>query len=339
MRERPQRHWLATTAIACTFAAACSSHATSQTKGTPVKMIRTACFIGDPHAWLTGAQAEDGSFPGADRKPSVTMTCLTTLALLADGSTMRAGPDKKAIRNAVRWLIAQQRPDGSFHPGGKNSTRQHGLVTYTLVEAAGLSEYRLLWNKVAPALKTTLALRNNDGGWSCDSTQKTSDAETTAWCALACMSARFFQHAAPGQPQQEALVGWFHRHPAKTTKHAAMELYCRVIADKKPSDRTDRARPPHTLASHPLAERMLAEASLKDPDECYWVSNALYAAGGEHWKAWQPKLKMLESTRNTDFESEHYKTWPPSNGLGRTTTSILRVLTMQAYYRYTRLIR
>ncbi|MFT4842430.1 MAG: hypothetical protein ACJA0V_002155 [Planctomycetota bacterium] len=80
---------------------------------------------------------------------------------------------------------------------------EHGIATYTLVEAAGLSDYCLLWDYAEPAVKTLLAHRNDDGGWSGDQYQDHRDALATAWCALACMSAKHFGHAAPEQPSNE----------------------------------------------------------------------------------------------------------------------------------------
>jgi len=343
MSKRPPRFWLAPPAILCLLAAACASPAPAQTKDKPVKMTRTVCLAGDRFPWITNNQAEDGSFSGPDGKPDLTATCLMTLALLGDGSTMRAGPDRARIKKAVLWLRAQLMADGTFRPFGKrarkNSTRANGLATYTIVEAAGLSEYRLLWKTVDPAVKALLALRNDDGGWSSDPTQKNSDSEATAWCALACMSARFFRHPAPGQPSQKHLVDWFHRHPAKTAKHAAMELLCRVTADKLPTDEYNGAQTAHVLADHPLVERLLAEASVEKPDECYWASNALFAVGGKPWKAWQPRLTAITTSQNTAPKSEHYLTWDPGHGHTRFETTSLRVLTLQTYYRFSHLVR
>ena len=118
-----------------------------------------------------------------------------------------------------------------------------------------------------------------------------------------------------------------------------MELYCRATAHKKPTDDRNTTRHDVTLANHPLAERILAEAAIEHPDECFWASNALFAVGGDTWKAWQANHEGLEALRIKDFESEHYGSWHPVDGLGRIETTAFRILALQAFYRYSALNR
>ena len=364
MRKRSNYRWLAATGITCVLVAACASPARPDgPEKEPRKTI--SCYFGTSQPWFTKQQAEDGSFADDDGKPDIATTCLVALSLLGDGSTMRAGPDKVIIKKAVGWLRKIQRADGTFATGvgsastEPNSTRQHALATYTLVEAAGLSKYRLLWNYTTPAVNALLARRDQDGGWRSDPSQPHGDAQTTALAALACMSARFFDHAAPEQPSNRDLMRWFDEHPAATGVHAAAELSCRHVAGQasgqlasaQPTTAQPAIAQPATaqpataqlatarLAIERLADLVLAEATIGDPIKCLWSSNALYVAGGKHWQTWQAKLKPLTSITEMDADSDHFGSVEPAGGQGRTSTTALRFLTMQSYYRYSRLIR
>lgn len=337
MGERIHSSWLATAAWTCTLLVACASPTASSTAtNAAAKRVTYSCMPSSPDTAPARNQAQDGSYSDGsysgsnessnERRSDIETTCLMTLSLLGDGSTMRAGFYKTQIKNAIRWLRHAQQPDGTIGAtagtASNNNMVEHGLATYTLVEAAGLSDYRLLWNCAKPAMKALLAHRNDDGGWSSDQDQ--SEALATAWCALACMSARHFGQATPEQPSNQDLMVWFDRHPATTAEHAACELLCRSVAGQTSPD---------------LVHRVLAEATVTDPDECYWASTALYVLGGPSWKTWQAKMADIDSMRITDIENEHFGCYPPAGRRGLITTTALRALSLVAYYRYSRLIR
>jgi hypothetical protein len=334
MAERIHSPRLATAAIAATLLAACATPTASDPEpDAVVEMMTYSCPDGSAYSTFTRNQAPDGSYSDSSDLSSehtdIETTCLMSLSLLGDGNTMRSGAKKTLVKKAIRWLVKAQRPDGTFAAtatgtASNDNMFEHGLATYTLVEAAGLSDYHLLWKYAEPAVKTLLAHRNDDGGWSGDQYQGHSDALATAWCALACMSAKHFGHAAHEQPSNENLMVWFDRHPATTIEHAASELFCRSFAGQTSPD---------------LVRRVLAEASVTDPDECFWASTALYLVGGPSWKAWETKTNDLQSTRIDNLDSQHFGGFPPAGRRGPIATTALRVLALQAHYRYSRLIR
>ncbi|MGK0205936.1 MAG: hypothetical protein ACI9S9_005029 [Planctomycetota bacterium] len=333
MSDRIDRFWLATTAIAGTLLAACATPMVNDTQAPEAaKTTVTVCYAASPYPAFVQNQASDGSYSdnvGSEskgsngaRKPDITVTCLVTLALLGDGSTMRAGPERAQIKNAMRWLRNTQRPNGTV--GAPGNMLEHGLATYTLVEGAGLSNYSLMWDHANPAMKALLAHRNEDGGWSSDPNQDHSDAEATAWCTLACMSARFFEHAAPKQPSDEDLLTWFDHHPATTAEHAACELLCRAIAGQ---------------TAPALANRVRAEASIEDPDECFWATSALFLLEGPNWEEWRLKMKGLESKMNRDKGHKYFGCYPATGRRGAISTTALVSLALEPFYRYSRLMR
>lgn len=73
--------------------------------------------------WLADQQKEDGSWVGrADSQPT-TMTALAGLALLMDGSTLKAGPYAPHLRKAVEWMHKHANEEGLIgkaHPSENN---------------------------------------------------------------------------------------------------------------------------------------------------------------------------------------------------------------------------
>ena len=293
-----------------------------------------------PHAetWFSRHQASDGTWANAAGEPDLEATCLCTLALLGDGSTMRAGPYRLQIKNAMRWLLNQQQADGTFASTGRDCIREQALATYLMVEAAGLSKYRLLWQPAISGLQAVMAHRDANGGWRSHGDQEHTDARTTGWCTLAILSARRFQDSVPDDlnlpaslPATKELLTWFDQHPAKTTEAAAIDLLCRRFAGQAATVR------PELLHA---ANRPLADSQARDAYEVFWTTYALSHVGGTHLQHWQEQLKDLAATKAHDLEDLYqYGSWPPSGELSRAATTALFALSEQVYYRYAKLLQ
>jgi hypothetical protein len=289
--------------------------------GTSTTRNTVSCF---PRAetWFERHQDSDGSWANDHGEPDFEATCLCALALLGDGSTMRSGPYKLPIKRAIRWLRNRQQADGTFASSDDHRIRQHALATYVMVEAAGLSNYRLLWQNVMPALRTLIACRDPDGGWRAAREQTQCDARTTGWAILALLSAREFQDTAPDElpwptnlPTNAQLVTWFDQHPADNTEAAAIELLCRQFAGQ-------------TIANRPAllqtANRLMADTQTHNPLQVFWTSYALTRIGGMHWQQWQQQLKALSERKAADLEDlGNYGSWPASGELSRAATTAL----------------
>ncbi|MFO1078523.1 MAG: hypothetical protein U1E73_12440 [Planctomycetota bacterium] len=86
------------------------------------------------------------------------------------------------------------------------------------------------------------------------------------------------------------------------------------------------------------ANQLLAIADPDDPWCCYWATYALFQVGGEPWAKWNKKLDgAVTKTQATDGDDAG--SWPPVAGITRAQATALRVLTLEAYYRYTRIVR
>jgi hypothetical protein len=121
--------------------------------------------------WLAKNQHKDGHW--ADQYP-VTMTALSGMALLMEGSTIREGKYKDNIRRAVDWLMAHSQPNGLIGnlsmPGEAGRYMYgHGFGTLFLSCVVGEEEEgdrrRRLVDILERACKFSHAAQTSRGGW------------------------------------------------------------------------------------------------------------------------------------------------------------------------------
>jgi hypothetical protein len=121
--------------------------------------------------WLAKNQHKDGHW--SDQYP-VTMTAVSGMALLMEGSTIREGKYKDHIRRAVDWLMGHSHPNGMI--GNPNMPGEagrymygHGFGTLFLSCVVGEEEEgdrrRRLVDILERACKFSHGAQTNRGGW------------------------------------------------------------------------------------------------------------------------------------------------------------------------------
>jgi hypothetical protein len=109
------------------------------------------------------------------------------LGWLANGSTMRSGPDEDRIRNQLRILRDRLQPDGTFRGFEQPLTRrQHLLLTLAIEDAFARSNYTLLKPLVERASANCVTLAYAEPALPAEE-----------FALLACLADRLARHAAP----------------------------------------------------------------------------------------------------------------------------------------------
>lgn len=276
--------------------------------------------------WTGRQQRADGAMP-PDGEPDREGMALWCLACLADGTTLDAGIHRDSLRRCIGWLVANQDDDGSFEDLSPGSVQRQAQITYALAEACGLSPSGDLLRQAAmDALQWLFARREQDGGWS-PIPGTPSHAAVTAWALTANASASFFGLRGPMPPGSG--VEWFDTHGSDEPLPAAAELFSRFFAGQDPKD---------TPRMTALADSLLARADPQDPHTAFWTTHALFQQGGRHWVQWSKRLHAaIAKTQLRDGDLNG--SWAPAPGCSRLVTTALHILSLQAYYRYTRLVR
>lgn len=115
--------------------------------------------------WLAARQQPDGRWlcrpmPGATDDQASTAFAL--LALLADGNSAAGGPHAAAVVKGIDWLLAQQKPDGSF--GGARLYTE-GLCTLAIVEAFVMGGTEQHYHAAQRGIEYVVACQRPEGGW------------------------------------------------------------------------------------------------------------------------------------------------------------------------------
>ncbi|MCB9876946.1 MAG: terpene cyclase/mutase family protein [Planctomycetes bacterium] len=300
----------------------------------------------------------------------VGVTGLALLAFLGDGSTMRSGPYKENIKRGVNWLRGQQQENGLF--GGNAShdfIYDHAIAAYAMCEAFGLSGSKLLKPTAQKAINYLESHRNPYSVWRYQPRDNDNDISVTGWCIMAYESGQFFgldinktalqlcetfldqvsdstgKHGytkagegssrKPGEHQTKFPI-------EKGEALTAVGLFCRFFMNQDPKE-----KPIMTAAANLIrAKPPVWDEKGGSIDHYYWyyATYALFQYGGQHWKDWQKKLEtaVVNNQRKDKAQKNLFGSWDPvgvwGEDGGRVYSTAILTLTLEAYYRYSRLV-
>jgi hypothetical protein len=315
--------------------------------------------------------AEGVACDGAgDPLHDVGVTGLALLALLGDGSTLRQGPYREPIRRGVIWL-RQQQDDATGCLGttaSQHAIYGHAIATLALCEACGLSNYKTLRPTVQKALDYLQSHRNPYGVWRYQPRSGDQDMSVTGWAALALIAAHEFEFAVDRNALADVdafvvqktdtagRVGYLERggmSARRSGEHAlrfpvdrnecmtSVALLCRALTVPDPrSDARAQAHLAVVMRKLPAWRTDTGGSSL-DFYAWYYGSYAVNQMGEPHWTQWSRALTdaVLKKQRG---DGNFKGSWDPVDAWGedggRVYSTATLALTLQAYYRYARVI-
>ncbi len=298
----------------------------------------------------------------------VGVTGLALLTFLGNGNTMRAGPYKDVVKKSVKWLRDQQGQNGLF---GTKATHDfvygHAVATIAMCEAYGLSKYKMLKKNAQKGIDYLESHRNPFGLWRYMPRDNDNDVSVSSWCLMAYKSAQDFGldvnktafkngaamldmwtdpktghcgYTKRGEPSARRVGN--HRTAFPVNKGDALTgaaLFSRFMLGQDP-----RQKKVMTLAANTMLERPPKWADDGSIDFYYWYygSYAMYQMGGEHWKKWHKAITppvLSHQRRDGNFTGS----WDPvsvwSVAGGRVYATAMCALTLEAVFRYTRLVK
>lgn len=294
----------------------------------------------------TDENGVDRDYAGRDADSGV--TALAVLAFLGAGYTHEEGQYAENVDRALRWLIAQQRPDGNLGSGAGHFAMMycHGIATYALAEAYGMqndpTSNTMLRDPLLRAVRYILKNQNPDGGWRYVKGQK-SDISMFGWQLMALKSAEIAGVAIPREAKVQ-MVGFlrqrslgdhgglagYREDESATSSMTAEALFCKQMLGL----RRDNA------ASQEAAEYLLSRLPKRSQfNEYYWYYGtvAMYQYGGTGWQSWNEAVReILVSEQQTG--GQFAGSWDPVSPWakygGRIYATALSTLCLEVYYRF-----
>ncbi len=302
----------------------------------------------------------------------VGVTALALLAFLGENNTLRSGKYKDNVKRGVKWLIREQDKETGLIGGraAHDFVYDHAIAAYALCEAYGLSDYKLLEKPAQRALEYLESHRNPYSVWRYQPRDQDNDISVTGWAIMAYKSGKFFNLKVNDEALR--LAGVFlddvsdptglHGYQkagqlcgrkkgdheikfpaAKSQALTAVGLFCRFFLEQDPKEK------PIMNAAANLLTKTPPKWDEKDGsiDHYYWyyATYALFQKGGRQWTQWQKALERAvgPNQKSNAANTNTFGSWDPVGAWGedggRVYSTAILTLTMQANYRYTRLIR
>jgi hypothetical protein len=322
--------------------------------------------------WLAAQQHDDGRWslraaPGgksnlagrparvaAKGGEDVAATAFGLLPFLARGETHKGSEDShtytKQVERGIRFLIAEQKPDGDLRGGGNMYT--HALATIALCEDFGMTSDPILREPCEKAVKFLVNAQDKKGGGWRYAPGSPGDLSVTAWVLQALKSGQMAGMTVPRETltaagkfldsvalPNDSGYGYMahqpgHWDPAPATMTAA-GILCRqyLQGNQKPKSVATKAALDRITAAPP-------SPTLRNMYYYYYATFTLFNVGDEHWAQWNPKMReLLISTQARGSDLTLKGSWEPQgkqfqNYGGRLMTTSLALLTLEVYYRH-----
>jgi hypothetical protein len=177
--------------------------------------------------YLAKNQHKDGHWEAFSGQYPVTMTGISGMALLMEGSTIREGKYKDNIRRAVDWLMSHSMPNGML--GNPNIPGEagrymygHGFATLFLACVVGEEEEgdrrRRLVDILERACKFSHAAQTNRGGWGYVSAREGSNFDEGSVTITQVQALRAARNAGIIVPQEAIKMAQKYLHDSTNTQ-------------------------------------------------------------------------------------------------------------------------
>jgi hypothetical protein len=271
-------------------------------------------------------------------------TGLALLPFLGAGHTHRDGKHQKTVARALRWLVEQQGPDGTWPAAGDARPMYgHGLASIALCEAYGMTHDPELRGPARKALDYIVRAQHApSGGWRYQPNQP-ADTSVVGWQLMALKSGEMAGLPVPPKTF-EGVKRWLtsveanrpagglygYQTPAPTPAMTAQGLLCWQYLGARRDEPRMRAGTEYLLGHLPRPET---------DTSYYWYhgTQVMFHSQGKAWKAWNDRLRdTLVSTQAT--QGPLAGSWKPVDARekpgGRLYATALRLLMLEVYYRH-----
>ena len=301
---------------------------------------------------------------GREADSGVTGLCL--LAYLGAGNTTRSGPYKQTVRDAISFLMSEQREDGYLGGLGTQTGDEqiagaycHAIATFALAETMAIESDQAsgqtsdqtsdakLRGTVERALQYTYRAQLSDGGWRYIPRQKYGgDMSIFGWHLMSLKSAGYAGVDIPDDVTEQTIgflqdrsigpnrgLAAYRRGERPTPSMTAEALFCRQMLGL-PRD--------HPSSREGVSFVLQATPTPTAENFYYWYYGtlAMYQYGGDPWQEWNGRLQaILTREQNGDGSWTPGPSEPWGRYGGDLYSTALATLCLEVYYRYLPLYR
>ena len=322
--------------------------------------------------WLAQHQHPDGRWSihnpyypkGMKRYPvagsvrnDVAATSLGLLPFLGAGKTNKVGNYTKEVGNGLRWLLAQQKPNGDLRGANDHSAfYSHGLATIVLCEAYSLTRDPKVGLAAQRAIDFIAQTQHSGGGWRYNIGQE-GDTSVVGWQLMAMHSAKAAGLNVPKttllraqhflDTVQAGAHGGLYKYVRNGGVKPAMTaegLLSRMYLGWKPKDQGIQEGVGYLMRSGNLPPK----SRPKNMYYYYYGTQAMKQVGGPDWERWNNRMRQL-MVRSQEPNGPGAGSWAHYDGRrftdeygargGRLLTTSLAICTLEVYYRHLPLYR
>ena len=319
--------------------------------------------------WLKQNQNVGGKNPGSwGSQHYPAMTGLALLAFLGHGETHDSVEFQQAVREGLNYLASvaeQSRKTGAGYMGTARFEYQHPIAAYAICEDYAMTRYGALQTLAETSISLIVRAQRPDGSWDYDYNtgpggvynlkhRPSGDSSIAAWNVQALVSAKNAGLQVPGLNEALARARqWFHSIYYQQDKRFGY-----AVPDRGHSDALDGigilclqllgegncGEVQQTLSVALNAETRFRMANANSTYGWYYITQAMFHAGGRWWADWNARL------RDQIVENQHAEGWWPMPGAalwqdnmtarkvtgkdGKVFHTALSCMILEVYYRF-----
>ncbi len=299
--------------------------------------------------YLSEEQTRTGAWRAGGYGDSTATTSLAIMAFLAAGHVPDEGPYGLQISRGVRWVIAQQQPNGMLVGKGRSHgpMYSHGISSLMLAEVCGMLEGPLAdqtREALEHAIKLILAAQNHRkepshrGGWRYYTTSTDSDLSVTAWQLLALRAAKDVGCDVPAENIDEAIeyirrlrvqgnrgFGYQTGHGSSATRAGTGITALEVCGDHHSAEALG--------AAESILRRPLHRGDGYFYYGAYYCTVGMFKIGGDYWERIRPILYdaiLSEQRADGSWQARHGS----ERKAGEVYATSMAVLALAVEYRF-----
>ncbi len=254
--------------------------------------------------FLAGRQDDDGSFGTSGYSRNVAVCALGGLAFMSSGSTPSRGPYGQNVEQCVAFILDNVQPESGFIAVPDTSSHGpmygHGFATLFLAEAYGMSMRADLREKLSAAVNLIVKTQNREGGWRYQPQPRDADISVTICQIMALRAARnagihvpsatvdrCIDYVKRSQNPDGGFMYMIQGGQSAFPRSAAgvVALYSSGVYEGEEIQRGLE----YLMGHVPRGGQFHRESHYFYGH--YYSVQAMWHAGGEHWKNWYPAIR------------------------------------------------